>query len=373
MKSTLPPGTGPELGLFDSLDTSLRGIAAIAPSLHLEIPLGEIERDVTNAIQEFDARDPARVVEPHIAPALRNVRALIQNVTNAQIDEDAKYDLLFRLRNKEDEFMRAGNLLLGLSLEALVDAPRRRRTRTSPETPRPFSVAIPGQKFSITATVTNRSSVRMEEIAVDLIVRGHLEVSSTPIQTTSLGYDEQLKQSFEVKVQEDADYTRPYWSRQNSYRDNLYHIDQPQFVNLPWAPPEITATVTYRVGGVRFSLSEPGRTVVTEPLVGEVAPAIDDRPGDECRIAAARRHHSVGTAQSVHRRACHCHQQRQGQCGRQESTWNFLLVGRRRPAEVSLHFDHESEVQNADFKLTTLQSAASGGGQDLQRSRSGSI
>jgi len=120
----------------------------------------------------------------------------------------------------------------------------------------------------------------MEEVAVGLIVRGHLEVSSTPIQTTSLGYDEQLKQPFEVKVQEDAAYTRPYWSRQNSYRDNLYHIDRPQYVNLPWAPPEITATVTYRVAGVRFTLSEPGRTVITEPLVGEerrqlmIAPAI---------------------------------------------------------------------------------------------------
>jgi len=28
------------------------------------------------------------------------------------------------------------------------------------------------------------------------------------------------------------------------------------------------------------------------------------------------------------------------------------------PSEVALHFDHEGEVQNADFKLTTLQSAA---------------
>jgi LmbE family N-acetylglucosaminyl deacetylase len=359
VKSALPPGTAPELGLFDSLDTSLRGLAAIAPSLHLEIPLGEIERDVTNAIQEFDARDPARVVEPHIAPALRNVRALIQNVTSSQIDEDAKYDLLFRLRNKEDEFMRAGNLLLGLSLEALVDAPPAPAGADSAtaETPRPFSVAIPGQKFSITATVTNRSSVRLEEIAVDLIVRGHLEVSSTPIQTTSLGYDEQLKQSFDVKVQEDADYTRPYWSRQNSYRDNLYHVDQPQFVNLPWAPPEITATVNYRVGGVRFSLSEPGRTVVTEPLVGEVqrqlmiAPAMNvELMPREGVIPLGRRNPSIDVHATVTSNAK----------GSADARVHLELPPgwAATPAEVSLHFDHEGEVQNADFKLTTLQSAA---------------
>jgi hypothetical protein len=284
---------------------------------------------------------------------LRNLRALIQNVTNAQIDEDAKYDLLFRLRNKEDEFMRAGNLLLGLSLEALVDPPPAASGAGATEAPapRPFSVAIPGQKFSITATVTNRSSVRLEEIAVGLIVRGHLEVSSTPIQTTNLGYQEQLKQMFEVKVQEDAEYTRPYWSRANSYRDNLYHIDQPQYVNLPWAPPEITATVSYRVAGVRFTLSEPGRTVVSEPLVGEerrllmIAPAMSvellPRQGV---IPVGRRNQSIDVHANVTSNAK----------GNADARVHLELPPGwiATPGEVSLHFDHESEVQNADFKLT---------------------
>ena len=294
-------------------------------------------------------------MEAHIAPALRNLRALIQNVTNAQIDEDAKYDLLFRLRNKEDEFMRAGNLLLGLSLEALVDAP----TTPAPDAPpaQPFAVAIPGQKFSITATVTNRSSVHLEEIAVGLIVRGHLEVSSTPIQTTSLGYGEQLKQPFDVMAQEDAEYTRPYWSRANSYRDNLYHIDQPQFVNLPWAPPEITATVSYRVAGVRFTLSEPGRTVVSDPLAGEekrllmIAPAMSvellPRQGV---IPAGRRNSTIDVHANVTSNAK----------GIADAKVHLELPPGwiATPAEVSLHFDHEGEVQNADFKLTAPQAVA---------------
>ena len=337
------------------MDTSLRGLAAIAPALHLEIPLGEIDRDVMNAIQEFDARDPARVVEPHIAPALRNLRALIQNVTNAQIDEDAKYDLLFRLRNKEDEFMRAGNLLLGLSLEALVDPPH--QSGPDQNMPRAFTVAIPGQKFSITATVTNRSSVRLEELAAGLIVRGHLEVSSTPVQTTSLGYGEQLKQPFEVKVQDDAEYTRPYWSRANSYRDNLYHIDQPQFVNLPWAPPEITATVSYRIAGVRFTLSEPYRTVVNEPLVGEerrllmIAPAMSvELLPREGVIPVGRRNQVIDVHANVTSNA-------KGNADAKvhlELPPGWICA----PGEISLHFDHESEVQNADFKLTVPQTAA---------------
>lgn len=360
LKSNLPPGNGPELSLFDSMDTSLRGLAAIAPSLHLEIPLGEIERDVNNAIQEFDARDPARVVEPHIAPALRNLRALIQNVTNAQIDEDAKYDLLFRLRNKEDEFMRAGNLLLGLSLDALVDNGAGGSQSPPGQGPQeakpPFTVAVPGQKFSITATVTNRSSVALEEVAVGLNVRGHLEVSSTPIQTTRLGFNEQMKQSFEVKVQDDAEYTRPYWSRQDSYRQNVYQIDQPQFVNLPWAPPEITANVTYRVAGVRFTLNAPGQTVIDVPLVGEarrlvmIAPAINLALTPQEGILAVGRHTPLEVRVSVSSNVK----------GNADTKVHLELPPgwAATPAEVSFHFENEGEVQSADFKLTMLQSAA---------------
>ena len=53
----------------------------------------------------------------------------------------AKYDLLFRLRNKEDEFMRAANLLAGVSFEVLVDPAK------------PLTVAIPGQKFALIGTL----------------------------------------------------------------------------------------------------------------------------------------------------------------------------------------------------------------------------
>ena len=79
---------------------------------------------------------PARVLEPHIVPALRNLRAVIRNVSDSPLDEDLKYDLLFRLRNKEDEFMRAGNLLAAISLEVTADPPGRSRRDASSASPR---------------------------------------------------------------------------------------------------------------------------------------------------------------------------------------------------------------------------------------------
>jgi LmbE family N-acetylglucosaminyl deacetylase len=338
LKSTLPAQSGAESSLFDVLDTSLRGLGALAPSLHLEIALGEIDRDISNAIQEYDARDPSRVVEPHIAPALRNLRAVLQNVTNAQIDEDAKYDLLFLLRNKEDEFMRAGNLLLGVSFEPVVAEPIG------------FHLAVPGQKFSVDATLTNRSNTRMEEIAVGLDVRGQLNVASTPIQSTALGYNESLKQTFEVTVAENAAYSRPYWSRTNPYSESLYKVEEPRYLNLPWAPPQIIATATYRVGGVRFNLSRPARTSAARSLV-TIAPAInliiDPHLG---AVPVSRR------AQTIDARATVTNNLPEGAEVRVRlelpPSWSAT------PSESLMRFTRDGEIQAADFKVTVPSVAA---------------
>jgi LmbE family N-acetylglucosaminyl deacetylase len=104
--------------LFDGLDTTLAGLAKLARDLNLEVPLEEIEKSVNRAIEDFDARAPSKVVEPQILPALRNLRAVIKNINEAKLDSAMKHDLLFRLRNKEDEFVRAVQLLAGIVFEA---------------------------------------------------------------------------------------------------------------------------------------------------------------------------------------------------------------------------------------------------------------
>jgi LmbE family N-acetylglucosaminyl deacetylase len=57
-----------ESSLFDGLDTTLRGLAKLAPALNLDAPLGEVEKEVAHAIESFDARDPSRILEQHVAP-----------------------------------------------------------------------------------------------------------------------------------------------------------------------------------------------------------------------------------------------------------------------------------------------------------------
>jgi LmbE family N-acetylglucosaminyl deacetylase len=315
-----------ETSLFDGLDTTLTGLAQLAPSLNLDIPLGEIEKDVARAIAEFDARDPSRVLEPHIVPALRNLRAVIRNVSDASIDPDAKYDLLFRLRNKEDEFMHAGALLAGVAFEVAASG-----------------TAIPGEKFKLAAAFTNRGNAKMENVEIGLNVRGRIQFSSTPSQREVLASNEQVKQEFEVAAGDDAEYTRSYWSRKDEYRDTRVNVDQPQFVNLPYAPPEMVATATFRIGGVRFSVMQPAPVRIVPP----VSVAIEPRLGV---IPVARRESSVDVKVHVLSNV------------KGEADVNVgldLPAGWvATPAKVPVHFSHQGEVITASFRVTAPQIAS---------------
>jgi len=315
-----------ETSLFDGLDTTLTGLAQLAPSLNLDIPLGELEKDVARAIAEFDAREPSRVLEPHIVPALRNLRAVIRNVSDASIDPDAKYDLLFRLRNKEDEFMHAGALLAGVAFEVAAG-----------------DTAIPGEKLKVTAAFTNRGNTKMENVEIGLNVRGRIQFSSTPSQRDVLAYNEQVKQEFEVAAGDDAEYTRSYWSRKDEYRDARVNVDQPQFVNLPYAPPEMVATATFRIGGVRFGVMQPAPVRIVPP----VSVAVEPRLGV---IPVARRESSVDVKVHVLSNV------------KGEADMNVALdlpaAWVATPAKLPMHFSHQGEVITASFRVTAPQIAS---------------
>ena len=68
------------------------------------------------------------------------------------------------------------------------------------------------------------------------------------------------KQQFDAVAGDDAESTRPYFSRKDPYRDNFVsRSTRRNMPNLPYAPPEIVGTATYRVGGVRFNYTQPAR------------------------------------------------------------------------------------------------------------------
>jgi LmbE family N-acetylglucosaminyl deacetylase len=270
-----------ETSMFDGIDTTIRGIAQLAGSTHFSPELTEISNRVEAAISKFDALQPW-VMASDLAAGTKATRALIEKVKASSPEAANKDHVLFLLGNKEQEFNDAMHKALGLVMEVLVDPERASEGPAAffalRET---FNVAIPGQRFSLTISVTNRSPVKLERGEAGIARTQGWEVT----EKTSAGdlpvNNATLRAQFEAKVPDNAEYTRPHWSRANEWRDHIYQINKPQYLHLPFAPPEIFGVFSYEVEGVRFLLSRPVQTVSIARPWGEqrrlltVAPAIN--------------------------------------------------------------------------------------------------
>src|SRR5262249_42416258 len=162
------PQVAHEQSLFDGMDTTILGLAQLAGSTTFSPALTEISQRVEAAISTFDALKPW-VVASDLAAGMKATRALIEKVKVSSLDAAHKDYVLFLLGNKEQQFNEAMNKALGLVMEALVDP------EWAPEGPvsvfprrETFHVAIPGQQFSFTISVTNRSTVQLERGEVSI-------------------------------------------------------------------------------------------------------------------------------------------------------------------------------------------------------------
>ena len=264
--------------LFDGLDTTILGMAKLANMPALNAEFTQLQDSVDAAARDYDARQPWTIVS-HLASGLKTTRGLIEKLQNANTNNSALPHLLFLLRNKEQEFMTAANAALGLSLEVLVQPAEGGR---SPQT---FAVAIPGQRFSIGMRMVNPAPVAAELIDASLHTPEgwnvhHPQTDTDAKEATPIHPNKPVSVAFEVEVPQDAPYTQPYWTRASEYHDAVYTLKQPESRFLPYTPPDVHGTVTYRVDGVDFTLTQPAQTVSINRPWGErrrlltVAPAI---------------------------------------------------------------------------------------------------
>lgn len=271
----------PEDSLFDGLDTSIMGMAKLANVPGLNEEFGQLRDSVDAALANYDPHRPWDVVS-HLAKGLKATRelsSLIEKIYGPDnLDTATRAHLLFLLDNKEQEFMTATNAALGLSLEVLVQSAGTRSSGT-------FTVAIPGQKFSIGMRFVNPAPVAAELVNTSLQTPEGWNVrqAKTDSDTEEIGTmetNEPVSITFEVEVPQNAAYTQPYWTRASEYHDAVYTLKQPEYRFLPTAPPDVHGVVTYRVDGVDFTLTQPAQTRAINRPWGEkrrlltVAPAI---------------------------------------------------------------------------------------------------
>src|SRR5258706_2084009 len=260
-----------ESSIFDGLDTSAHGLERFTGI--------EIGKYAAAAVAALEARQPWRAL-PHLAAGLTAARAAFA----AERDPGKDVSIVggpYQSANKVRVFIDAANKALGISLDVRVDPDKPADGPFAMFQPREtFAVAIPGQRFTITATAFNRGEIPIDPGGLTLQTPAGWRVTQLKADLHTLGFNQSVSAQFAVDLPADAALTRPYWSRDPEVRDHLYTISQPKSANLPYAPPEVTGVFTYRLNGVEFSLTQPAQTQYLDRLGGEqprlltVAPAI---------------------------------------------------------------------------------------------------
>jgi len=238
--SILPSTTdakGHEKDFFDGIDTSLPGLASrigdeASKAPFLPADLKEIQSRVEQATSAAQ-HDPAGAAEPLLA-GLEVTRKTIEAIKASSLSDGAKDDLLTELNTKKGQFEEAANLALGVQFHVAVDAP----IGTSPDD---AFMAVPGQSFEVTAHFSSAARVVVSKVDLDLPSGWKYKEIKKDSQDSTL--------TFRVTVPDDAQFTRPYWHREDPERDAINAIDDPRYVTLPFPPPPVRALATYKVNG----------------------------------------------------------------------------------------------------------------------------
>jgi LmbE family N-acetylglucosaminyl deacetylase len=144
-----------ETSLFEGLDTGVMSLAKFAGA---RVPKGLTEglTAVSNATQAaqkvFDTVTDEATMKP-LLDGLFALRVLRRELRSMAMDEAGKYEIDFRLRQKEGEFQQAIVIAHGVKIEALADD----------------GVVVPGQPVKVNVIVANRGSgdVAIKQVKFD--------------------------------------------------------------------------------------------------------------------------------------------------------------------------------------------------------------
>jgi LmbE family N-acetylglucosaminyl deacetylase len=294
---SVAPKVENEKSIFDGLDTSVVGIGAGNPEAQETLRI--VEDQVEMAVRDFDARKPWLIVR-HLVEGARRLREVVKTYyQNSVKPGDKKYPLVIRKAARKDmDFNEAVNKALGLEMEALVDPPETARSDgLAASVPREtFHVVTRGQRFTVTASIINRSEVTIETNSLDVYPYswiGGPGMGMTIINGASnevrknwahrVGPNEITSRKFQVQVPDNENYTQPFWSRASELRDHVYQVGVIWLGSResPFTFPEPIGSATYQIDGVNFILSSPVMTTFIQPPFGEqrsllsVVPAIN--------------------------------------------------------------------------------------------------
>ena len=239
--SVLPPTVdgdkdGHEKDFFDGIDTTLPGLANRLGEEEKKVPflrpaLANLENLVGQATAAAD-NDPNSAANA-LLTGLQNTNALIGQIEKSPLSPQGRNALLPEINTKKAQFEAAASLAVGIQLEVSADIP----VATNEDD---AFMAVPGQTFGVTATVSAGAGAAVKRIELDVPPGWTAKHAGTP-QTGAA--------KFQVTVSPDAQYTKPYWHRAEPETDSINTVDDERYATFPFPPAPVQAHAIYSLNG----------------------------------------------------------------------------------------------------------------------------
>jgi len=300
-----------ERTLFDNVDTSLAGLAQFVgarPPRDLIEALSAISSAVASAQEAFTEEGDAATLVP-LLNGLRAVRSARARLRGLVADEGGRFEIEFRLRQKEREFQQAILLANAVRIEALADD----------------GLVVPGQSVQVSVHVANRgrSDVTVKQVKFDGFEsgaactltaveggggsgpggggravggrggvtggRGRGAAATSPVPVSTLRPDQVGRCDPELRVRAGERVSEPYWHRDGQAGRYTFDADAP--FGLPNRPTPFYVQVTLGfAGGEDVIGGLPVQYRYSDVLSGEkrsdlhVVPALSVRASPEVAI-----------------------------------------------------------------------------------------
>ena len=257
---------GHEKDFFDGLDTTLPGLAARLGAEegkvpHLRKDLTDIAARIAEASESVKGGNASAAVAP-LAKALKGLERTRDEVSKSSLDAIVKADVLDALAEKSAEAETAINDALNVTLEATV-VQRAEAGAGVPKEAEAMTTVSPGEEFQVAVDFRNGSnrSVSIDSLKLEVPEGWGTTSDQTKRIPIKAGGSERVV--FRLTVPKKAEYTRPYWHRDNPETESVNHIDDERYAKLPFPPPALRARARYSFGGANDGTkSGIGATVV---------------------------------------------------------------------------------------------------------------
>jgi len=225
-----------ESGFFEGIDTSLSGIASLAPEVagKFRAPLEKIDAQIADAQAKFDASH-TETIAPQLRTALIGVDEFIHELENSSVNDlpvEESYNMLHELRIKRVQLNNALVLALGLELKASSPTPLLTTVHTID--------VVATLRNGGNTTVIKDTSPRFTALPAGMIFGGTIHWRG---EALLLKPGESQDYKSPMGFISPIDETKPYFTRAN-VEQPYYDIADAALRNAPVTPAPLIANIT---------------------------------------------------------------------------------------------------------------------------------